>query len=172
MLKIAGAILVFLGAIGLGSNMNRRIRQHYHQLLELKELILLLGNEMRFLKIPLPQIMKRTAAQTSQPFSDALLHMAAEMEGYQEADAGKIWREVIQKKKSSYLLEEDEFQIFLEAGSILLHDNSYMQGEEIKLFTERISYKIQHAQEELLNRQKVCRYLSAAGGIFLILMLL
>jgi stage III sporulation protein AB len=172
MLKIAGAILIFLGAVGLGSCMNRRIRQHYHELIDLKELILLMGNEMRFLKIPLPQIMKRTAKQTRQPFSDSLLLMAVEMEDYKEADAAKIWREIIAKNKKKYLLEEDEFQIFLEAGNIMLHDNSYMQGEEIKLFTERISYKIQHAQEELLNKQRVCRYLSTAGGIFLILMLL
>lgn len=172
MLKIVGAILIFLGAIGIGSSMNRRIRQHYHELIELKELILLLGNEMRFLKIPLPQIMKRTATQTKLPFSDSLLLMAVEMENYKEADAAKIWRAVLQNRKMHYLLDEDEFQIFLEAGSILLHDNSYMQGEEIKLFSERISYKIQNAQEELLNRQRVCRYLSAAGGIFLILILL
>ncbi len=172
MLKIAGSIFIFLGAIGLGSCINRRIKQHYHQLLELKELILFLGNEMRYLKIPLPQLLKRTSGQVGRPFSDSLLRMADEMAGYQEADAGKIWKKVLTQQRGNYLFDQEEFQIFLEAGVILARGSTYMQGEDIGLFTERISYKIHHAQEELLNRQKVCRYLSAAGGAFLILILL
>lgn len=172
MLKIAGAIFIFLGAIGCGSSINRRIRGHYHQLLELKELILMLGNEMRYLKIPLPQVMRRTSTQVKAPFSEALCAMAEEMEHYHEADAGKIWRMVLGGKRKQYLFDEEEFQLFLEAGCLLSQVNSHMQGEEVRLFTERLTYKIGRAQEELVGRQKICRYLSAAGGIFLILLLL
>ncbi len=172
MVKLFGAVMVLVGAIGIGQNINTRIRRHYQQIVQLKELLLLLGNEMRYLKLPLPVVMERMAKQTKEPFSESFVQMADEMNHFRQASPMEIWQSILQKNRKKYLLSEEEFQVYLEAGVILEQGNSYAQGEEVTLFTEQVQYKMVHAQEELKNRQKVCSYLSAAAGVFLILILL
>ena len=79
MLKIVGAFLVFAGALGIGNSISKRLKQHYHQLIALKELLLLMGNEMRYLKTPLPQALKRIAGQCEAPFGEVLIQTADEL---------------------------------------------------------------------------------------------
>lgn len=172
MLKLLGALLVFTGALGIGNSISRRLKQHYHQLIALKEVLLLMGNEMRYLKMPLPQALKRMAGQCEAPFDRVLVQVAEELLQYLEASPGKVWKRVLGQNRSAYLLSEEEFQIFLEAGSILEQSNSYMQEEEVRLFTEQVQYKLVHAQEELKTKQRISRYLCGAGGLFLILILI
>lgn len=171
MVKIVGAVLIFVGALGIGNSINARMRKHYREILHLKELLLLLGNEMRYLKIPLPMVMQRLAAQAKEPFSESFLQMAEEMNAYSRSSTREIWQGVLTANRKKYLLTDEEFQIFLEAGVILEQGNNYAQGDEVALFTEQIQFKMVHAQEELKAKQKVCSYLSAAGGVFLILIL-
>jgi stage III sporulation protein AB len=172
MLKIVGAFLVFAGALGIGNSISKRLKQHYHQLIALKELLLLMGNEMRYLKTPLPQALKRIAGQCEAPFGEVLIQTADELLKYLEASPGKVWKKVLQSNRSDYLLSEEEYQIFIEAGNILEQSNTYMQKEEVALFTEQVQFKLVHAQEELRTKQRISRYLCGAGGLFLILLLL
>lgn len=172
MLKIVGAIFVIAGALGIGNSISRRFKQHYHQLIASKELLLLLGNEMRYLKMPLPQALKRIAGQCEAPFDNVLIQVADELLQYLEASPGKVWKRVLQQNRTSYLLSGEEFQILLEAGNILEQSNGYMQEEEVRLFTEQIQFKLVHAEEELKTKQRISRYLCGAGGLFLILILI
>lgn len=172
MLKLMGALLVFTGALGIGNSISRRLKQHYHQLIALKEVLFLMGNEMRYLKVPLPQALKRMAGQCEAPFGTVLTEVAEELLQYLEASPGKVWKRVLGKHRSDYLLSQEEFQIFLEAGTILEQSNSYMQEEEVRLFTEQVQFKLVHAQEELQTKQRISRYLCGAGGLFVILILI
>ena len=172
MLKLVGAALIFAGALGIGNSISRRFKQHYHQLVASKELLLLIGNEMRYLKMPLPQALKRIAGQCGMPFENVLMQVNAELLEYLEASPGKVWRRVLQQNRNAFLLSDEEFQILMEAGQILEQSNSYMQEEEVRLFTEQVQFKLVHAEEELKTKQRISRYLCGAGGLFLILILI
>lgn len=65
-----------------------------------------------------------------------------------------------------------EYRTLQEAGSILTHENGQMQEGAVRLYCEQISRLIEQAGKEMENRLKLCRYLSAAAGIFLILVLI
>ncbi len=170
MLKWAGAICILIGAIGVGNSYSRQFGQHYRQLLALKELLLLLGNEMRYLKMPLPQALKRISGQCEEPFGALLQEVSEKLQSYMEASPSKVWKQIVAGNREKYLLSEDEYRIFQEAGVILEQSNSYMQEEEIRLYQEQLQFKLVHAQEELKTKQKLGRYLCGAGGIFLILL--
>lgn len=172
MLKLMGALLVFTGALGIGSSISGRLKQHYRQLIELKEVLLLMGNEMRYLKMPLPQALRRMAGQCEAPFDHVLEGWQNELLQYLEARPGKVWKRVLESNRSAFLLTEEEFQIFLEAGNILEQSDNYMQEEEVRLFTEQVQFKLVHAQEELKTKQRISRYLCGAGGLFVILLLI
>lgn len=171
MLKMIGILLVLTGAAGIGASMNRGFRQHYRQLMRLKELLLLIGNELRCLRMPLPQAIRRIAGRVEEPFRDTLLQMSEQLSGYEEADPEKVWRSILQKNRGKYLFNEEEFQIFLDAGAVFGQENGYMQGEEVDLYVEQIGFRVVHTRSELETKQRLCRYLCGAGGLFLILIL-
>ncbi len=171
MLKVMGAVLILIGAIGAAGSINRRMRQHYKQLIRLKELLILTGNELKYLKAPLPLALKKISLRLEEPFKSTYRRISEELSSYEEASPYKVWQGILRDKRAEYLLSEEEFQIFLDAGTVIEQGNGYMQGEEVKLFTEQVNFRIVHAREELETKQRLCRYLCGAGGLFLILIL-
>lgn len=172
MLKLGGVIFILIGAWGICNSMNEKIQIHYVQLVELKELLIQLGNEMRYIRAPIPEALEVLGESVNQPFRSTCMNIAEEMKTYRQANPDVIWHEVLLKDKKKYFLKEDEFSIYLAAGNILQQNNRYMQEEEEKLYVEQLSYKIKEEQKELKEKQKICRYLSAAGAMLLILVLI
>ncbi len=171
MLKAVGAALILIGAAGVSGSINRRIKQHYKQLIRLKELLILTGNELQYLKAPLPLALKRISTRLEEPFGSTYRKISEALSSYEEASPCKVWQEILKDAREAYLLSEEEFQIFLDAGAVIEQGNGYMQGEEVKLYAEQVNFRIVHAREELETKQRLCRYLCGAGGLFLILIL-
>lgn len=172
MLKWVGAFFIFAGALGIGNSLSGSFRKHYHQLIALKEVLLLLGNEMRYLKMPLPQALIRIANQCEEPFGETLLLIAGELQKYLEASPSRVWKRVLEERRDIFLFTDDEYRIFMDAGVILEQSNGHMQEEEVRLFEQQVQFKLVHAQEELKTKQRISRYLCGAGGIFFILLLI
>lgn len=172
MLRLIGCLCILSGMLGIGQAYVYRIRAHYRQLLDGKELLYRLGNEMCYLKLPLPQLLKRLAQTMHAPYREVLTDMAKDLEAYREADVKKLWCEILQHHKKEFLLNMTEYRTLQEAGSILTHENGQMQEGAVRLYCEQISRLIEQAGKEMENRLKLCRYLSAAAGIFLILVLI
>ena len=172
MLKVLGAVLVFAGALGIGSSIGKSCRLHCKELLALKELLILIGNEMRIRKLPLPQMCKRLANQCEEPYAGCLKEVSEQLLLYLEASPKRVWKGVLEKRRKDFLLSDEEYQIFLDAGALFERLGRGLQEEEIQIFTEQVQFRYTKAQEELQTRQRVSRYLSAAGGIFLILLLI
>ncbi len=172
MLRVVGCLSILSGMLGISQVYAAGIRAHYRQLLDGKELLYRLGNEMCYLKLPLPQLLERLAQTIHAPYSGILTDLAAELEAYREADVKKLWCEILQHHKKEFLLSMTEYRTLQEAGSILTHENGQMQEGAVRLYSEQFDRLIEQAAKEMENRLKLCRYLSAAAGIFLILVLI
>ena len=91
MLRVVGCLSILSGMLGISQVYAAGIRAHYRQLLDGKELLYRLGNEMCYLKLPLPQLLERLAQTIHAPYSGILTDLAAELEAYREADVKKLW---------------------------------------------------------------------------------
>lgn len=172
MLKGVGAVLVLVGALGIGNSISKSCKHHCRELLALKELLLLIGNEIRMVRLPLPQLCSHLAHQCEEPYAGLLEEMAGELLLYLEASPKRVWVKILQNRRKEFVLTDEEYQILIEAGSLFERLGRDVQEEEIHIFSEQVQFRYKKAEEELRTKQRVSRYLSAAGGIFLILLLI
>lgn len=172
MLRLIGAVFIFAGALGIGNSISKGCKRHCHELLALKELLLLIGNEMRMVRLPLPQLCSHLAKQCEEPYAGLLQEVSEELLLYMEASPKRVWTRILEKRRQEFVLSDEEYRIFVEAGALFERLGRGVQEEEIHIFSEQVQFCYRKAEEELRTKQRVSRYLSAAGGIFLILLLI
>ena len=172
MLKLAGAGFIMIGSLGLGNYLCKGIKKNYQELLDFRETLAMLGNEIRILKVPVSEALQKVADQIQTVYSPVLKGIAERLQEYCEPNPCSVWKQEFMEKKQMFHLTKEELKVVISAGELLLHDEYEMQGEKVRLIQERISTQIAMLEEDMKKKQKVYRYLSCAGGIYLILLMI
>lgn len=170
MLKVAGSILVFLGALGYGRSLCNYLKQHLKQLLLFRDILVQMDSGRECLKLPYSQLLRRTAAGKEHLFSEILLQIATEMEKNREADVGVLWREAMEERKQEILLKEEELNLVITLAKNLAFDGKSTKVCEI--YFMQLEDKIVQAIEEKKEKQKLYGSVSLLGGLFLVILLL
>jgi stage III sporulation protein AB len=172
MLKLLGASLVLGTAAIYGYQLKTRLSDHVRQLIALKEIFLLLAGEISYARTPLKEAFGRISNQGKAPFGTFLQEVA---ERLNEADGNtlyQIWMQVIEARRSEFLLNDDELSILKGLGENLGYLDVKTQMGNIELYIQQIEVRIVQAQQELAAKQKMYQYLSIMCGLFLILILI
>lgn len=170
--KLCGMLLVFLACVWTGRELELGLKRKWLFFRDLREALAFLEKEMAYRRTPVPESL-REAACRCQKEAAALFTEAAELaEQRGRVSFRVIWQESVAKSGAFEMLEEQE-RLFVESLSdALSNTDTVMQRTLLAQYEERLLEA--GREQERLYREKGALYrkLSAAAGIFLILLLL
>lgn len=172
MVRLLGVLLILAGTAGIGWDYCGRLRGHYRQLLLWKEYIWCIEYEMVQRRRPLPEIAALLKGRGEPPFEAFFADMEAELQKCENSSPRQIWQELSKRYRKEFGWNSEEARIFSECGSLVGQTGRDMVPEAAGQLMEQIDFCIGKEQRELSGKLKVGAYLCAAGGVFLVLVLI
>lgn len=170
MLKLAGILFIVAGAGGYGRYLGFYLKLHVRQLSWFREIFARMDAGRNYLRLPYAQLLRRTAGDREEMFSDMLFEIADAMEENREADAGALWEAAFLKRKKDILLNEEERDLMLALARSLMMEGDHAQVA--KLYFMQLDDAIKKAMEEKKEKQKLYGTVGVLGGVFLSILLL
>lgn len=164
MLKLTGAVCVFLASALFGGALYRRLVQRVRQLDGLKQAFLMLQTEIVFLQTPLPQAVLNIAAATQ----DAVF---AEF-GAQLACGAPPPQAMQRALLSQQLLTAADGRVLQQAALALGSSDAQAQRLHIDAIQTQLSTQLAEARQCLQGNGRLCVAGGFLGGLLLVILLL
>ncbi len=171
-MKLCGLVCIFASCVLAGFEMERRLKQRWMFLWEMKETLRLLEKDMTWHRTPLPEALLGAAQVCKTPLGPMLVCCAGQagMSGGQSF--GEIWQESARGKLPDGLLSEAQLHAVLETGKALCSADTVLLKTNLQkqeLLFENLSMT---AREEWREKGMLYRRLSAAAGAAAVILLL
>lgn len=171
-LKSVGSCCILAASILIGLSFERSMKCRYLFFYEMRDAIRWLKQELSHRRTALPEALEKAAqychAQVKQLFQSAA-EKAAEKSG-QPFDV--IWRESVTQNPCSKMLEEKELDILLQLSNALCSTDLLMQQTLLESYEAQFDQLSSTEKTRWMTKGSLYRKLSAAAGLFLILLLL
>lgn len=172
MLKLIGSVCIFCAAVGASIFFLQRLKEQERQLLSIKEMLICLEKQMEYVGLPIADLLREFARKSKEPFESVCEEFLEYLEQKQVEDVAALWREVLLKNKNAFVLNREEFEMFLDVGRLFEPTDTKSQIALTELYKSRIDHKIQKMWMERKEKQKVYPSVCIMGGMILILILL
>ena len=170
--KAAGAVMVIISFSGLGFwSAGRRIfcRQ---QLLELRRLLVILGDEIRFARTPLPEALKRIGSKASSPFSDIFCKMGESLIRHETESFYDTWTIGIHRLFMESCIKWEDLEELDVLGKNLGSMDFEAQLNRLNLYLRELDERLIRIQDENREKVKLYRLLGILSGIFITILLI
>lgn len=170
--KTAGILCVLAASFLAGFWMENRLKKHWYLLRETYEMLSFLLKEMTFHCSMLPEAFRSAAAHGTTEAADVLKTAAEQLTAEDGRTFDEIWKSAVQEALPPNLLSEEEYALFLELSPALCAEDPVIQKTLLEKHAAR--FLAWSSEEEANYREKgrLYRSLAAAGGVFLIILLL
>lgn len=170
--KIIGALCILAASFLLGMELDRNFRRRPAFLREMYELLTFLEKEMTFHRAPVPEALRGAARQYTTELSQVLLETAKRAGSREGGTFAEIWRESAGTGIPAGLLSEEELLVFLETSEALCSTDTVMQRTLLQKYAARFETLYREEAETCREKCLLVRRLSAAAGVFLVILLL
>lgn len=171
-LKSAGSCCILVASIFIGLSLDRSLKCRYLFFCEMKDTIQWLKQELSYHRTTLPEALEKAAhyrhAQVRQLFQSAA-EKTAEKSG-QPFDV--IWSESVTQNPCCKMLAEKELDVLLQLSNALCSTDLLMQRTLLESYEIQFDQLSSAEKARWITKGSLYRKLSAAAGLFLILLLL
>lgn len=172
MIKAAGALLLFLAAVGLGNEAAGQVRRRLEALYQCRSLALLLEGQLKYAFYGLSEMLSEAGKHLVSPFSEFCRSLAGEIQAMPGREISRLWRDTASETLAESGLKESDLELFFEMGNTLGHLDGESQCRRLESCRERIDLEINRAESETAAKCRLCRSLGVLGGIFVTILLL
>lgn len=172
MLKMAGAVMIFVACCGMGFGKSMEYKKRIRDLLRLKKLLLMLRGEIKYARTPLSEAFSTIGRKMENVLGEFLLKVSQQMDAQQGETFLQIWeRNLEEVLAKSALLKEDRQQL-KRLGNQLGYLDREMQISTIDFQVEQLETLVSKLEEEQGKRSRVCNCMGVFAGVMLNLILL
>ncbi len=169
MIRMLGAILVAGGCFMMGEKQTRRLRDRVTVLTGLVASLEHMERELRLRLPSLPTLMKSVSLQADESIRPLFEESGRALDGLREVSFADVWPRLVEQISS--LNGQDRF-VLNSLGPILGRYDGPGQGDAIAAARGELQRQRERAQEEYTRLGRLYRVVGAAGGGFLIILLL
>ena len=166
MIRAAGAILICLGAAGLGWEMAFLWRERLNLLVALRQLIYYLKGEILYGHGTLAEALLQSGRKAGGPLGGMFERAAERMELRDGTPFPQIWRSEADKLASLPLLSGD-WERLKALGDSLGYLDLAMQERTLLLYLEQLDESISYLKEHKREKCRLYVSLGIMGGLFL-----
>ncbi|MCB7303530.1 stage III sporulation protein AB [Bariatricus massiliensis] len=171
LLKIVGSICIMAGAYAYGYCTGLDYKRHIEQLEELNRIIWQISGEITYTKAPLTEVFQRVGGRLGEPYGGWLRALAKEMEQKGQRTLGILWREAVENHLKKLLLTEEEWTELKNLGGQMGYLDIHMQEAALSWYGKKLEERREALLAGLQEKRRVAACLGAAGGVFLVIIL-
>ena len=168
---MAGILLILVSGYLTGREMEQRMKKRPEFLQEIRELFDYLEKEMTFRKTPIRESFAYAAKRSSTELAEILRESSRQISGGEGLPFPFIWRESVKKCVPGGLLSDEEFEAVCQAAAALCNTDTVMQKTMLLQYRERFAEMEKKERKVYLEKAGLYRRLSAAAGVFLVILL-
>lgn len=172
MVKLLGVLLLMVGSVGFASTLCKEQRNKLLLLLQMRQMFVLIQEDIRYSGCPLPLVIEKTAKKVREPFCMALTKISREL----LKNGGEMLYEVWEKEMKSIFKElafsQKQQELLLEFPKSLGFWEREGQAKALTFYIEETDKWILQMEKEEKDKNKVIMSLGAATGILLSVLLL
>lgn len=172
MLKGIGILCILFGSTGLGFVMAGEMEMRVGELQELRQQMMLLRGEIRYMHQPLPEAFSHLARGAPQPFRDFFQETAEDIHQRNGQTAEQIWKKNRKLHLSGLHLSRQEQKEFEELGNMLGYLDVEMQLNALDYYLERLRQSAAKASEAWNSRRRLYQYLGILSGLMLVVFII
>lgn len=170
-LKFVGCICVFSASLLTGTAMEKKLKQRYLFFLEMATALSCLEKEMLHYRLILPQALEKASAccraGPEKLFTYACVHFSEHGGAFHS-----IWKDAVRQCVPPDLFSEEELYLFSGISDALCSSDAILQKTRFDAYQAQFEQLGKDAKEIWKEKSSLYRRLSAAAGVFLILLLL
>ena len=171
MLKLAGAVLVFVACIGYSSYLLEKQKTRRNVLQAFISMLDLPSGKLRYERLPVEEVLEELDQKYHGVVGAVMGRIADRLTAGICENLETIWREEFAAAEKQLMLTGEEMEIVLETGKNLGYLDVEAQMGHLKGCRERLSGKLAEAEAELKEKRRIYRYLGIAVGVLVILVL-
>lgn len=171
MLKMLGIFCILSGSTGLGLACARELELRITELLQLREMMLLLRGEIRYMHQPLPEAFFHLSQNAAGPFRNFFLRTAEDLQKRDGRTSEEIWRRNLKKYFAGLHLSRQEQKDLEKLGSMLGYLDVEMQLSALDYYLERLKLSAEQARGASESRRRLYQYMGVLGGAALVILI-
>lgn len=169
--KLSGCICVFSACLLTGMSMEKRLKQRYLFFQEMAVSLSCLEKEMIHYRLLLPHALEKASAccrnGPDKLFTYASTHFSSRGGAFH-----KLWEDVVHQCLPPNLFSEEELLLFLNISDALCSSDAVLQKTRFDAYQTQFEQLGNDAKETWKEKSSLYRRLSAAAGLFFILLFL
>ena len=169
MIRMLGAVLVAGGCFMMGEKQTRRLSFRVTVLTGLIESLEYMERELRLRLPSLPALMKNVSRQADPSVRSLFEESGTALEGLRDESFSNVWPRLVAQLSS---LNGQDRQILNSLGPVLGRYDGPGQGDAIAAARGELQRQLSQARAEYTRLGRLYRVIGAAGGGFLIILLL
>ena len=169
MMRMLGAVLVAAGCIWLGEKKARRLTDRVRMLSSLSLALEQMERELQLRLLPLPVLMEELSERGDPLVRDLFRRAWNALKNLQETPFDQVWPALVRDIPN---LEESDRRRLIPLGQILGRYDGPGQADSLALVRKELERHQEQARGESIRLGRVYRAVGAAGGGFLIILLL
>ena len=169
MMRMLGAVLVAAGCIWLGEKKARRLTDRVRMLSSLSLALEQMERELQLRLLPLPVLMEELSERGDPLVRDLFRRAWNALKNLQETPFDQVWPALVRDIPN---LEESDRRLLIPLGQILGRYDGPGQADSLALVRKELDRHQEQARGESIRLGRVYRAVGAAGGGFLIILLL
>ena len=171
LLKIVGSLCIMIGAYAYGYCTGLDYKRHIEQLEELNRMIWQISGEIAYTKAPLTEVFQRVGARAGGVYGTWLCSLAVEMEEKGQRTLGVLWRDAAKNNLKDLLLNEEERSELENLGCQMGYLDIHMQEAALSWYGKKLEERREALLAGLQEKRRLSACLGAAGGVFLVIIL-
>ncbi|MBS6196118.1 MAG: stage III sporulation protein AB [Clostridiales bacterium] len=170
MIRLTGAVLLFIACCGMGFWKSQQCAGRVRQLQELMRIGEFLKGEITFARTTLPEAMERIGEKTESPFAEFLGELAVRLRKYSGEKFSVILRQTMEETMKNTYLEKEDVEAFYQAACNLGYLDKEMQIHLLERYLKEQEQKVKLLTAQLPGKRKLLRSLGVLGGAFLVIL--
>jgi len=172
MLKVVGAVMIFIACCGMGFGKSMEYRKRIRELLVLKKMLLMLRGEIKYARTPLSEAFSNIGNRQEHALGGFFVRVSKQMDHQQGETFLHIWESNLDNSLSKSALTKEDKKQLKRLGNQLGYLDKEMQISTIEFQVEQLETLIKKLEEEQGKRSRVCNCMGVFAGLMLNLILL
>lgn len=170
--RAAGALLAAVSAARMGIALGSELRRRVLLLQDFYKGILMVHQEMDYMKTPLEEALQRAGTVLGDPLSSFFRETGVRLEKLPGTPFFSVWEEMEDWYLSECELKEEDRALIMQWGMQLGNLEPGGNGGVLKVYRDRLEKAIAEAEEEHRSKARLYERLGVLGGIFLVILFL
>lgn len=171
MLKLIGAISIFMGSGLVGLTVGNNYSQRPEQLKSLRASLAMLESEIAYTSTPLPEALWKVAKHTRHPMAVLFYHSSAQLQSKPGCTAEEAWENAVLKLGHSSALTPSDLEVLYQFGRGLGETGKEEQIKSLQLTKEYLKKQESVAESERVKHERIWKTMGFLVGLAVVLIL-